>query len=76
MVSKTFAKVVLTVDWGLTAELFEHFGSTGKPVTRFTDRDVEDELLNLELPHGILRLVFGLFAMSAKCNSRTNLIEN
>ena len=57
LVSKTFAKVVLTVDWGLTAELFEHLCSTGESVARFADGDVEDEFLDAELAHGICALV-------------------
>ena len=31
-----------TVDRCLATELFEHFGRTGKSVTRFADRDVKD----------------------------------
>jgi hypothetical protein len=47
----------LTVDGSLTAQLLQDLGGTGQSVTRFTDRDVEDELLDLELPHGVLGLL-------------------
>ena len=46
-----------TVHRGLTRELLEHLGSTGEPVTRLADRDVQDELLDAELPHGVLGLL-------------------
>lgn len=47
----------LTVDGSLTRKLLEHLGGTGEPVTRLADGDVEDELLDLELPHGVLSLL-------------------
>lgn len=47
----------LTVDRSLTRKLLEHLGGTGEPVTRLADRDVEDQLLDLELPHGVLSLL-------------------
>jgi len=47
----------LTVDWSLTRKLLKHLGGTGKSVTRLADRDVEDELLDAELAHGVGRLV-------------------
>lgn len=34
---------------GLTSELFKHLGGTGESVTRLTDGDVDDELVDLEL---------------------------
>jgi len=43
-----------TVDGCLTAQLLEHLCGTSKSVTRLADGDVEDELLNLQLPHGVL----------------------
>ena len=33
----------------LTRQLFQHLGGTSETVTRLTDRDVDDELVNLEL---------------------------
>jgi len=44
------------VDWSLTGKLFEHFGCTGESVTRFADTDVQDELVDSQLPHGIVGL--------------------
>lgn len=46
-----------TVDRGLTAQLLEHLGGSGKSVTRLADRDVEHQLLDLKLAHGVARLV-------------------
>lgn len=46
-----------TVDWSLTTQLFEHLCGTGESVTRFADRDVEDEFLDAQLPHGVAGLV-------------------
>jgi hypothetical protein len=46
----------LGVDGGLTAELFEHLRSTGETITRLANGDVEDELLDAELPHGVVGL--------------------
>ena len=54
-----------TVDWCLAAQLFEHFGSTSKPVSRLSDRDVEDELFDAELPHGVGTLI--LFRLGISC---------
>jgi hypothetical protein len=49
--------MVRTVDWSLTAQLFEHLCGTGKSITRLADRDVEDEFLDAQLPHGVAGLV-------------------
>lgn len=46
-----------TVDWGLTTELFEYFGGTSESVTRFTNRNVQNQLVDAELPHGVDALV-------------------
>lgn len=46
----------LTVDGGLTRKLLQHLGGTGKSVTRLSDGDVQNELLNLQLPHGVVCL--------------------
>ena len=45
--------MVHTVDWSLTAELFQHFGSTSESVTRFAYRNVQDQFVDTEFPHGI-----------------------
>jgi hypothetical protein len=42
-----------TVDWSLAAELFKHFGSASESVTRFADRNVQDQLVDTEFPHGV-----------------------
>ena len=44
----------LTVDRGLTRKLLEHLGGTGEPVTRLANGNVEDELLDLQILHGVL----------------------
>ena len=46
-----------TVDGSLTAQLLEHLGGTSKSVTRLTNRDVQDELGDAELAHGVAGLV-------------------
>lgn len=48
-----------TVDGSLTRKLLEHLGGTGESVTRFTNGDVQNEFLNLELPHGVAGLFGG-----------------
>ena len=47
-----------TVDGCLTTQLFQHFGGASESVTRFSNRDVQDKLLDAELPHRILGFVF------------------
>ena len=47
-----------TVDWCLTRQLFEHFGSTCESIAGFADRDVEDEFLDTKFPHGICVFIF------------------
>jgi len=42
----------------LSSELFQHTGSTGETITTFTDASVDNELINLDVPHGVL-LAFG-----------------
>ena len=49
-----------TVDGGLTGQLLEHLGGTSETITRLADGDVEDELLDAELPHGVGGLGVGL----------------
>lgn len=49
----------LGVDGGLTRKLLKHFGGTGEPVSGLSDTDIEDELLNPELPHGVGGFGFG-----------------
>lgn len=47
----------LAVNRGLTAQLLEHLSSTSESVTRFADRNVEHELLDAQLAHGVGALV-------------------
>jgi hypothetical protein len=44
----------LGVDGGLTGQLFKYLGGTSKSITRLTDTNVENQLLNLEVAHGVL----------------------
>jgi len=46
----------LAVDWGLTTQLFQHLRSTSKSISRLSNRDVEDDLLDAQLLHGVLLL--------------------
>lgn len=39
----------LAGDRGLTGKLFQHLGRTSQTIARLADRDVDDELVNLEL---------------------------
>lgn len=43
----------LGVDGSLTGQLLEHLRGTGQAITRLADGDVEDQLLDAELPHGV-----------------------
>lgn len=56
----------LGVDGSLTAQLLEHLGRTGQSVTRLADGDVEDELLDAKLPHGVGGFGVGLRILSAR----------
>lgn len=44
-------------DRSLACELFQHLGSTGQPVTTLTYTDVQAQLANTQLPHGVLLLL-------------------
>lgn len=46
-----------TVDRGLTAQLLKNLGSTSESITRLANGDVEDELLDAKLAHGVLGLL-------------------
>lgn len=50
----------LAVDGSLTGQLLKHLGRTGQTITRLANGDIEDELLDAELPHGIGSFAFGL----------------
>lgn len=59
----------LGVDGRLTAQLLEHLGGTSKSVTRLAHGDVEDELLDAELPHGVGGFGVGLRMLLAGAGS-------
>lgn len=46
--------------------MLEHLGGTSESVTRFSDRDVEDNLLDAQLPHGVGGLLFCNFSLFAR----------
>merc|ERR1711879_291157 len=46
----------LRLDGGLTAELLEHLGGTGKTISALTHANVEDQLVDLQLAHRVLLL--------------------
>lgn len=50
----------LGVDGGLTRKLLKHLGGTSKSVTRLADGDVQHELLDAQLAHGVCALVLGV----------------
>ena len=43
----------LAVDGCLTTQLFQYFGSSGQSVTRLSNGNVENELLDFDVPHGV-----------------------
>lgn len=43
----------LGVDGGLTGQLLKHLGGTGETITRLSDGDVENELRQAKLLHGV-----------------------
>ncbi len=57
---------VRTVDGRLAAQLLEHLGCSRQSVAGLADRDVQNELLDAELPHGVV----GLFGLEAPWSVR------
>ncbi len=49
--------LTLGEDGGLPCELLQHLSSTGQSVSALTDADVQAELANAELSHGVLLLL-------------------
>ena len=47
-----------TVDRCLTAQLFEHLRRSCETITRLSDRDVQNQLVDSQLPHRVGALVF------------------
>jgi hypothetical protein len=60
----------LGVDGSLTSELFKHLGGTSESVTRFTNANVENKLLEAKLAHGVLSnsLIFGALKIGVTKN--------
>ena len=52
-------------DGFLVGELLENLGGAGHAIARLAGRDVENELLNLHLPHGVVIAVRP--AMARQC---------
>lgn len=48
-----------TVDRSLARQLFQHLCGSGQSVTRLSDGNVENELLDAKLLHGVAVLVSG-----------------
>ena len=44
-------------DGGLASKGFQHLAGTGQPITRLSNTDVEAELPDSQVPHGVLSLV-------------------
>lgn len=65
-VSPPHRTLTLGEDRGLPCELLEHLSSTGQSVTTLTDTDVQAELANAKLPHGVL-LLLTLVLEDTKC---------
>lgn len=56
-------------DRGLASKLFQDLGSSSKSITRLTDTDVQAELVDDHIPHGVGILVllgFGHFLLSVR----------
>ena len=70
------ARYSRTVDGSLTAQLLEHLGGTGKSVTRLANGDVEDELLDAQLTHGVGSLVSGNLAVGLLLGGLSNGLHN
>mgnify|MGYP003385457674 CR=1 len=47
----------LAVDGLLISELLQHLGGTGQSITSLTNATVDDQLVNLQLTHGVLSLL-------------------
>ncbi len=43
----------------LSSKLFQNTGSTGETITRLSNTAVKDQLVNLDIPHGILLIIGG-----------------
>ena len=55
----------------LATELLQHLGGSGETITALTDGDVEDELLDLDLPHWVAQ-----FLLRSLQNPKPKTIRN
>ena len=46
-------------DGGLSGKLLEHFGGTGQTIATLANADVQTQLADLQVPHGVLQLGLG-----------------
>ena len=58
-------------DGVLATELLQHLGGSGETITALTDGDVEDELLDLDLPHWVAQ-----FLLRSLQNPKPKTIRN
>lgn len=65
-----------TVDWCLAAQLLKHFGRSSQSITRFSDRDIEDEFLDAELAHGVRALIFAGVRLARRIISIVSIRED
>ena len=49
----------LREDRGLSGKLLEHFGGTGETIATLSNADVQTQLADLQVPHGVLQLCLG-----------------
>ena len=62
-----------TVDGSLTTQLLKHFGSTSETITRFANRNIENELVDAQLTHRIRALVFAFRHLVVELTIETEL---
>lgn len=65
--------LTLREDGSLSCELLQHFSSTGESVTTLTDADVQTELADAELSHGVLLLL--TLVLKKKIKKRKNQLH-
>jgi hypothetical protein len=64
------------VDGLLTGELIQHLTSASKSVTRLTNANVDDELLNAKLAHGVVSLLLLLIRLLFLKSNQNNNFSN
>ena len=63
----------LREDWLLVSQLLQHLGGTGESITWLTDTDVENELLDAWLAHGVIFL--GLLDLIKRYKKRKRCVD-